>query len=173
MGKINKRVSKAFGKKIYLLGVDKEGENVWLEEPSWDCDWYWGFGYIERYTNNENPERSRDILSHSHWDSEIVGKIDVWDEKKQKFVKSEYIHHLNENPNFKDTVLTDDESWELAELMNSFYILSKTAELLKYGCSGVADNLAKDTIKNVEFRDKINKIILPKIFKKIDKLLSK
>jgi len=173
MGKINKRVSKAFGKKIYLLGVDKEGKNVWLEEPSWDCDWYWGFGYIERYTNNKNPERSRDILSHSHWDSEIVGIIDVWDEKKQKFVKSEYIHHLNENPNFKDTVLTDDESWELAELMNSFYILSKTAELLKNGCSGVTDNLAKDTIKNVEFRDKINKIILPEIFKKIDKLLSK
>ena len=40
---MNKRVSKAFGKKIFLLGRNKYGENVWLEEARWDCDWYWGF----------------------------------------------------------------------------------------------------------------------------------
>ena len=38
---------------FYLLGRDEEGINYWLEEPSWDCGWYWGFGYVETYTTNE------------------------------------------------------------------------------------------------------------------------
>lgn len=29
-----------FGKRIYLLGADEDGIRYWLEEPSWDCDWY-------------------------------------------------------------------------------------------------------------------------------------
>jgi hypothetical protein len=46
---LSKRKSHAFGKDIYLIGKDKSGTNYWLESPSWDCDWYWGFGYIETY----------------------------------------------------------------------------------------------------------------------------
>jgi len=68
-GSLPKKQTKAFGKKIYLLGEDADGIKHWLEEPSWDCDWYWGFGYIETYTNNNNPSNSRDIESHTHWDS--------------------------------------------------------------------------------------------------------
>ena len=36
-----------FGHKYYLLGADKEGIKYYLEEASWDCDWYWG-GWICR-----------------------------------------------------------------------------------------------------------------------------
>ena len=161
MIRIKKDVRKAFGKKIYLLGVDKDKVKHWLEAPSWDCKWYWGFGYIETYTNNNSPENSKDISSHSHWDTSITGKIN-----------GTYISHLNEHPNFKETVLTDDESWKLAELMRSFYVLKDTAELLKSGCAGLTDNPAKDTIKDLNFRDKINNIMLPSIFNKIIELLS-
>ena len=44
---MKKEKRKAFGKKIYLLGKDAEGVKYWLEEASWDCNWYYGFGYIE------------------------------------------------------------------------------------------------------------------------------
>lgn len=47
---MDKQRSRAFGKKIYLLGEDKCGDRYWLEEPFWDCGWYWGFGYIETYS---------------------------------------------------------------------------------------------------------------------------
>ena len=49
---MKKQTTTAFKKKIYLLGADAEGTKYWLEAPSWDCDWYWGFGYVETYTNN-------------------------------------------------------------------------------------------------------------------------
>ena len=53
--KMKKEKRFAFGKNIYLLGSDKDGVKYWLEEASWDCGWYWGFGYVETYTNNSNP----------------------------------------------------------------------------------------------------------------------
>ena len=51
----------------YLLGIDSVGIKHYVEAPSWDCGWYWGFGYIESYTNNNSPGTSRDKQSHQHW----------------------------------------------------------------------------------------------------------
>jgi hypothetical protein len=64
---MNKKQSHAFGKDIYLLGKTTDGELIWLEAPSWDCGWYWGFGYVETYTNNRRPDLAKDISSHSHF----------------------------------------------------------------------------------------------------------
>jgi len=159
--KMNKRThDNVFGKKIYLLGKDKDGKKLYLEAPSWDCEWYWGFGYIERY-NNANPERASDIISHSHWDDEIVGKR-----------KDGYCHHLNENKDIVETVLTDKESWILSELMKSYYILRETADFYNRGGSHLADSPLKDKLKNDAENKRINKVLLPLIFKEIDKLLS-
>lgn len=54
---IDKKVSKAFGKNIYLLGQGEDGVNYWLEESTFDCGWYWSLGYIESYTHNTRPAR--------------------------------------------------------------------------------------------------------------------
>lgn len=64
---IEKKTYFAFKKNVYLIGINTEGEKVFLEEPSWDCGWYWGFGYLEVYTNNNNPSRAKDVSSHTHF----------------------------------------------------------------------------------------------------------
>lgn len=28
------------------LGTTLDNEKLYLSKPSWDCDWYWGFGYV-------------------------------------------------------------------------------------------------------------------------------
>ncbi len=106
---MKKRISKAFGKKVYLLGIDIYGEYIWLEEPTWDCGWYWGFGYVETYTNHRFPDRSKDITCHTHWDS---------------------IHKKHENP-FKKTVFSEKEYIRLKELFTLFYQEKDIAESLK------------------------------------------
>lgn len=63
---MKKKISRAFNKNVYLLGKDTHNTYYWLEEPRWDCGWYWGFGYIETYTYNKRPDLSRDISSHQH-----------------------------------------------------------------------------------------------------------
>lgn len=97
MKKIAKQQNHAFGKDIYLLGVDSDNQNVWLEAPSWDCNWYWGFGYVERYTNNNKPHLSKDIISHTHIDSEFkkTGKIDLNNYLVKQTFTIEDGEHLN------------------------------------------------------------------------------
>ena len=170
MKNIDKRKETAFGKDIYLLGKKKDSEFIWLEKASWDCGWYWGFGYIETYTNNNSPSKSRDISSHSHW-SGLVGKQEIYNHEKRCFVlSSDYIHHLNDNPDLESTVLTDSESWELADLMQTFYTLKDTAELFHSGNSHLT--ATEIDLKDAEMENYINKVLLPKVFERIYQILT-
>jgi len=98
---MKKTKSRAFGKDVYLLGVDKYNEPYWLEHPSFDCGWYWGFGYLELYTNPYNPDKSRDIQYHCHW-SGFQGKL--------------------------SGVFTDKEYLRLRLLFSQFYEIKEIAE---------------------------------------------
>ena len=168
---LEKRKAHAFGKDVYLLGMGKDGTLYWLEAASWDCNWYWGFGYIETYTRNECPNLSKDIQSYQHWDSFIVGKHESYNfEKKCWEMSRDYIHHLNDNPEFEKTVLTDRESWKLAELMKRFYTLRETAELFHKGGAGISES--DDNLKNPEIEKEINEVLLPNIFSQVYDLLS-
>lgn len=154
---MEKKKSFAFDKTIYLLGEDKDGIKYWLEEGSWDCDWYWGFGYIETYTNNSNPSTSRDIVSHEHFDSKILNNNKCcFDTFKEIFVK---------------TPLDDKEIWTLCELMETFYILKETSDLYYRGSSHITNNPCKDLLKNNEEYQRINEILIPNIMNEVYKIL--
>ena len=171
MKTIKKQKDHAFGKDVYLLGI-KDDKKVWIEAPRWDCGWYWGFGYIEIYTN-KTPSNSRDILSSSHWDGSIVGQMEKYSHEKGCFVKGEYVHHLNDNTDFSASVLTEKESWLLAEYMKTFYTLRKTAELYHLGGSGVTTcEKEGKLLKDTGLAEMINKQQLPALFKLIIELLT-
>lgn len=160
---LKKKTSKAFGKKIWLLGQDEDGINYWLEEPSWDCGWYWGFGYIETYTNNRAPGASKDINSHCHFDSfwGPEGKsIDITNRDNFKKV-------------FKKTTLTDNEIWELCDYMKTFYTLSSVAELFKHGYSWQTERAKIESLESQEQNDLVNKVWLPEVFKRIQNIFEK
>lgn len=161
MKKIQKQKSHAFGKDVYLLGKDKFGEYLWLEAGSWDCDWYWGFGYVETYTNNNNPHLAKDIQSHSHIDGHIFKKGENGD----------YIHTWNDNPDLEETVLTESESWEFSDLMKSFYTLRETASLYHQGNSHLTAGV-EITLKNKQAEKRINEKEIPVIMERIYEILA-
>jgi hypothetical protein len=148
---LQKRQSHAFGKDVYLLGADKDGVKYWLESPSWDCGWYWGFGYIKTYTNNDNPASSKDITSHQHADNFLEWAID-WNGKERILV---------------DTTFSKEEAWELSELFERFYILKKTAELFGRGNAHITETQRVPSIKRPELAEGINKVLIPQITKAI------
>ena len=158
---MEKQKSHAFGKDVYLLGENEYGEYLWLESPSWDCGWYWGFGYVETYTRHKSPSSSRDISSHSHFGG-LVGF---------KNEHGNYVHHLNESPKMKETVLSNSESWQLSDLMKSFYALRKVAEIFHTGNSHLTSTPMCD-LKNKEIEEHINKVAMKQIFNSVIQILS-
>ena len=158
MKPLNKKKSSAFNKDCYLIGKDKHGDYIWLEAAQWTCGWYWGFGYIEVYTNQLNPEKARDISSHSHFNG-LIGKQE----------DGEYKHHINEV--LVESVLSDSESWELADLMSSFYTLQDAAALLKLGSSYIASSAVSNDLKNDGMRKEINEVLMPAIINRVYAIL--
>lgn len=152
----------------YFLGILEDEDKVYLEQPSFDCNWYWGFGYIEIYTPGYREQHT-----HTHWNHYIVGKNEYYDTEKGCFrLPCEYTYHINDNKDFKFTVLTDKMSWTLAELMSTAYQLRKQAELVKMGGSHITTNPLKDILKDMEQYTKINGELLPLVFNEIDKILN-
>lgn len=137
----------------YLLGKNQDGQKVWLEEASWDCEWYWGFGYIETYN-----QRYSDIEEHTHFDSLFL-KNNIFDSFKEYFT---------------ETVLTDNEIWKLLELMKETYIIREYSDLLHRNGGNISkgsDKLEKQKEKNLIEYKRINEEILPEIFKEVYKIL--
>lgn len=121
------------------------GETVTLAPPSWNCGWYWGFGYIQ----NDNL--------HTHFDS--IGEKNMFDNIKESFT------------NF---IITDDSDlWKFCELMQTFYTLKKTAEVFGRGGSNYSTNPCSELVKNTSEAARINEIVLPAIFDQIYLLISK
>lgn len=155
---LNKRKEKAFNKEIYLLGERKEdGKMVYLEVPSWDCGWYWGFGYLETYTNNQNPQLAKDIYSHSHFDTDIL--------KGNSYPFNNFKNYFN------DTTLTDDEIWKLCDYMRSFYTLKSAATLFGSGNSHQTERATIKTLHDEGIANIINHQKLPLLFENIINLL--
>ena len=159
---LEKRVSKAFGKKIYLLGTFEDGHNFWLEEPTWDCGWYWGFGYVETYT----------IQSHQHYDGLCFKKYEYYDHKKGCFQQGEYIHKLSDRPDVVACSLIEREQWILSDLMKMAYTLKKTAELYRQGNAYLTTHDLVPQLKRLDREKEINEIELPAIFAQMKKLLT-
>lgn len=155
---MDKKVVTAFGKKVYLLGIDNDGIYRWLEEPSWDCGWYWGFGYIESYTINDHPERSKDINEHTHFDTLFINRNGMIFDNFKKF--------------FKETPLSDPEIWELCDYMKTYYTLREAAEVFRHGYSWQTERASIPGLKDKNLSDKINNNFLPKLFDRVRELLT-
>ncbi len=158
MKQINKKTINVFGHNYWLLGVDKYGQNIWMQENEWQCNWYWGGLYLNSFTNNRQPERSKDISMHTHFDSLFLNKS-----KSAYDLIDEY---------FESMVISKDQLYELVDLMMTVYTLKDAAELFHNGCSWQTEKAKIDGLKDETLENKINKELLPQVFERIRKLLT-
>lgn len=128
------------------------GKRIYLSAPSWGCGWYWGFGYL----GNNN--------CHYHLDG-----ID-----RTKNLYAALIEHFNEGFIFTVNIEESPYSnklWVFCELVKTAYCLKETAEVLRRGGSHFTTNPCCELIKNEEEVKRINEVVLPAIFDKLDALL--
>lgn len=145
--------------KIKLGRVDNE--TIYLSPPSWDCGWYWGFGYL----GNRN--------CHYHVDG--LKKIQTYNAKKQVWEYEFVDLHEGFKKHFGESFIVKDDKdiWKLAELFETFYTLKEAAEVLGRGGSHVTSNPCASVIKNLDEVKRINEVVLPSIFKEIYIILNK
>jgi len=133
-------------------------ENIYLSAPSWDCGWYWGFGYL----GNKN----------CHYHVEGLTKHEEYDTDKKCF-KYEF---TNLYDGFKkhfgsSLIIRDSQLWKLVELFKTFYVLKECAETLGRGGVHYTTNPCKNIIMNIEETTRINNIVIPALFEEIYKIL--
>ena len=144
MNKFNVEIPQLTIPKRYLGKLD--GERVWLAPPSWDCGWYWGYGYIQ----NNNL--------HTHFNL-----LDTNDNLFNAIQKR-----------FDGTFsLQGKNLWAFCELLQTFYTLKEIANVYSRGSSHYTSNPLADILRNPEEYKRINEILLPKVFIEIDKLFDK
>ena len=104
MNKFNVTIPQLTIPKRYLGKLD--GEKVWLAPPSWDCEWYWGYGYIE---NNH---------LHSHF-AELDTNDNLFNAIQKRFDGTFSLQGSN--------------LWVFCELMQTFYYLKEIVEVYSRG----------------------------------------
>lgn len=140
-----------------LLGCNNN-EPIYLSPPSWDCNWYWGFGYL----GNRN--------CHYHVDG--LTKIETYNSDAKVFTTKSVNLYDGFVEHFGNTLrVRKSDLWTLVELFKTFYILKETAEVLGRGGSHYTTNPAKDLIINKDEVTRINNVVLPQIFEEIYKIL--
>ena len=170
---LKKQKDRAFRKDVFLLGVDEHGIKYWLEEASWDCEWYWGFGYVETYRQNWRPSKARGIDSHRHIDSSFLGRQEVYDSDKNCWKLGAYVSNLYESTKLAKTTFSEKEGWKLSELFKQFYLLKNMAAFChkeKPGCHITESPVDHGNMK--AWYEQINKVMLPKVFEAIYGILT-
>lgn len=127
-----------------LIGKNQENESIYFYRPSWDCNWYWGFGYI-----GHNRLRT-------HLDS--LGNSNLFINIKNYF--SEFI--------LQDK---DKDMWLFCEYVMTVYTLRSYSEVIHHGGSYYSYNPHKDVIKNPDEYKRINSELIPLLIDEIYKLL--
>ena len=138
--------------KGYYLGISTDGLKIYLKKPSWDCGWYWGFGYLVGYNAKGKPT----LHMQTHFDTMFLTPSNgIWGVERFK----QY---------FKTIGLPEPSLWKLCDYMKSFYALQDAAEVLFRGNSNITSRV--ETIANTSLSATINHEILPDLFRKIDAL---
>lgn len=132
--------------------------DMFIECPSWDCDWYWGFGYLERWNN-----RTRDIDFHTHMDSCF---------RENKDGRScNWFDGMKDLLDGGDVFTSDKDRWRFLEVVNTIYKLKETAEVFGRGGSHYTNNPCSELIKNHDEVRRINCELIPALIDEMYKIL--
>lgn len=145
--------------KFTKLGTSSHFDgDVFIKRPSFECGWYWGFGYLERWNG-----RKGDIDFHSHIDHEFGtnkdGRRVNWYEGMQELLDQ------------GDVFVDDHDRWKFLEIVKTIYNLKMTAEVLGRGGSHYASNPLADEIKHHNEVRRINNYLIPKLIDEMYKVL--
>lgn len=136
--------------KDFRIGV-MGGRGVMLRVPSFDCGWYWGFGYL----GNRDCHFHLDHLDSM--DSKLANK-NLYDQLIGLFGDS--------------LTIPKDRLWTFCEIVKTIYTLKEAAEVFGRGGSHYTQNPDKNALIVPEYVRHINGELIPMQIRSLWALLS-
>ena len=131
--------------KVYFGKRKDDNVRIYLSAPSWDCDWYWGFGYL----GNKNE--------HYH--------LDGYQNNRNINMHNALITDYDLNPKIEKNL------WIFCDLVLTVYKFKEIAEIYKRGNNYSTTTGLESVVKNPTEYKKINEELLPLLFDKIYELI--
>lgn len=138
--------------KDFRIGT-MDGRAIFFRVPSFDCDRYWGFGYL----GNSQCHFHLDSL---HTMNKDCSNLHMFDQIKKFFGESL-------------TITDDNDLWKFCELSRTIYTLKSTAELFHMGGAHVTHNPDINSLKNPEMENYINVVLIPSQIRHLWTILDK
>jgi hypothetical protein len=134
---------KILGPKRLFFGTRRyDNADIYITKPSFDCDWYWGFGYL----GNEDEHYHLSFYQRDPADYSRIRNINMRDALLQDYDLAPPIRtHL----------------WTFCELTRSIYILKESAELFHRGGAQYAPNPLRDRLFDESLYEKLTFDLLP------------
>lgn len=136
----------------YFGTVKKDKDRIALYAPTFECGWYWGFGYLGNKNCHYHLKNYKQIAGFSDYRS-----ISMFDAFKMDYTLCDVLQN--------DTTL-----WTFCELTQTAYSLLAVAEIFSRGGSHQSKNPCQELLKNLDMYEHINFVLLPALFKEIDEL---
>ena len=149
------------GNKYFYIGQDANGICYYYQESTFDCDWYWGVGYIESFTNNAHPEIARDISGHTHFNYLMQEQ-----NKKNLYHVDAFKKVFPVNP------FSDKEIWKILEIVETLYTARKYSDMLHTGSAHITENPCKAIIANEKEYKRINETVIPALLNELYKIMT-
>ena len=121
--------------RVFFGQRKSDKERIYLDKPTFDCEWYWSFGYL----GNRNE--------HYH----LISITENRNKHMYDCLKEDYL--LN-NKIYQNL-------WEFCELSQTIYTLKDSAELFHIGGSHITTNPHQKQLKRKVYERTVNEKLLP------------
>ncbi|MDC0644077.1 hypothetical protein OAP32_00705 [Crocinitomicaceae bacterium] len=144
------------------LGIRRsDGKAIYISDPTWDCGWYWSFGYLG---NDDEHYHLENYQSTDHAFKLEDGTFKLLTEKRNINMYDALVADYDLEPNIRTNL------WTFCELVLTAYSLKKTAELYGRGGSHMTTNPCKELLTKPDVVTHINDVALPAIFAELTKI---
>lgn len=157
--------------KVFFGTRKKDGAPIYLSKPSFDCGWYWSFGYLGNAREHYHLESYAKKDHHLNLED---GSFKLLTEARNISMYDALLEDYSLNPNILgpiDKFNLYHRLYTFCELALTAYALKEAAEVLGRGGSHMTSNPCAGIIKNPEEVKRINEIVLPAIFNQIAELI--
>jgi hypothetical protein len=147
------------GKGRIFFGVNKETkERIYLSKPTFDCSWYWSFGYL--------GNKGCHYHLSSYGTKEQFLKLENGEYKRITEDRNKNMYDcLNEdydlNPIIKDNL------WSFCEQVSTIYSLKEAYEVLHRGGSHFTTHPMQKKVKKTGTANMLNDRLLPELMKNL------